>query len=40
LLARLERGYFLTSGTLEIHPEPNRPNDEANNASANILSDF
>jgi hypothetical protein len=39
-LARLKGGCVLSGRILEVHPEPNRPNDKPDDASRDVLSNF
>jgi hypothetical protein len=40
LLTRLQSGCVFTSGTLKVHPEPNRPNHYTDNASGDVLGNL
>jgi hypothetical protein len=40
LLSRLQCGHFLIGCAFEIHCEPNGPDDQADNASSDVLSGF
>ena len=40
LLTRLQCSYLLTSGPFQIHSEPHRPDDHADKASSDVLSNL